>query len=301
MKVSVIMPMYNRESVVKEAVESILNQTMGDLELIVLDDCSTDHSVEVVESIRDSRVRLVKAPFKTNIPMLRNAGLGMAQGEYVGYMDSDDIAAPERLELECAFLDENPEYGVVSGYHRTFGKSESLVTLPLTHEEIVGALPVRCVMGNGSCLIRRELAVSVGLRPEYFVCEDYAFWVDLIGRTKFANLDQVLLHVRYWDQQTTTGSWSSPYKLTLRRSILREIHKTAFERLGVAMSEEEVSRYSYYMGDTARFNTYTESDIPAVRAIIDTVTSRLQAVHPEYVESFRESAERKIGWICELV
>ena len=79
MKVSMIMPVYNREAYVKEAITSILNQTLSDLELIVIDDCSTDCTVDVVQSIDDARLRLIQNPVKSTLPLLRNQGISLAR------------------------------------------------------------------------------------------------------------------------------------------------------------------------------------------------------------------------------
>ena len=301
MKVSIIMPVYNRENVVKEAIESILVQTMGDFELIILDDFSTDHSVEVIESIHDPRIKLIKAPFKTNIPILRNAGLQIAEGEYVGDMDSDDIAEPDRLKWEVEFLDSNRDYGVVSGYFKTFGNSETLVTLPNTHEEIVGSLPVRSSIANGACLLRKSVVNSIKVRPEYFVCEDYAYWVDLIGKTKFANLDKVLINVRYWDQQTTANSWQEEYKLSMRSAIIKEIHKSAFANLKIDLTNEEVTLFSYFMADTARFNKYNNKDVSKITDLVGRIFDKMQITCPQYAAHFRNASESKINKIKQMV
>lgn len=302
MKVSIIMPVYNRETVVEEAINSILNQTMSDLELIIIDDFSTDNTVKVIESINDERIKLIKAPFKTNIPMLRNAGLNMACGEYIGYMDSDDISVPERLEWECDYLDKHPEVGVVSGSCQTFGSYEGIHKVPLTNEEIVGSLPVRCSMSNGACLMRRSL-IDAGLRyrPEYFVCEDYGFWVDLIGKTRFANLDKILLKVRYWEQQTTSGSWREQYKMNIRAAINKEIHKTAFTNLGIEMKREELEAYSYYMGDTAQFNQYTEQDAKDAKNLIGVIGERMAKVCPDFVDGFNAASGKKVRRMIERI
>ena len=92
-KASIIMPVYNREAYVQESINCILNQTMPDFELIFIDDCSEDPTAEVVQSIQDSRIRFVQNSFKSTLPLLRDEGIQLAQGEYeyIGYMDSDDI------------------------------------------------------------------------------------------------------------------------------------------------------------------------------------------------------------------
>lgn len=295
MKVSVIMPVYNRQDYVKEAIDSILHQTMGDLELIVIDDKSTDHTADIVRDIHDDRIRFIEAPFKSNIPILRNAGISMAKGQYIAFMDSDDISVPERLEWECDFLDHHDDYGLVGGFNHTFGQADSIVEFPVTNEDISGGMAVRCVMSNGNMLFRKSL-IDQGfhIKPEYFVCEDYDFFCQMIGHTKMANLPQVVLNVRYHTRQTTSNSWKIPYQLRLRAAILHEIHRMALTNLRLTFTEEELTLYSDWMGDTARLYTASLEKIQKLEKLLDKFEDQLAAENPSYLNGFRQQADRKL-------
>ncbi|MCF0136228.1 MAG: glycosyltransferase family 2 protein [Lachnospiraceae bacterium] len=295
MKVSIIMPVHNREAYIQEAIDSILNQTMDDLELIVLDDKSTDHTVEMVKQIPDSRIRLVEMPLKTNVPMLRNAGIDLAQGDYIGYMDSDDISEPKRLEWQCEFLDNHSEYGIVGGFNRTFGSVESSMVYPTDHDLIVGALPLRCTLCNGNILIRRSIFdAGYRLNPDFFVCEDYDFWVRMIGVTRIANLDKVLLNIRYGAQQTTTSSWGDPVKLRMRETILKEIYRTALLNVGLNVTDEEINLYSFHVSDTVRFHKITSDSVEQFAKLLEKCKEQLNKKHPEYLKGFSEEAARRL-------
>jgi glycosyltransferase involved in cell wall biosynthesis len=111
-KVSVYMPVYNAEEYVGRAIESILEQTLEDFEFLIVDDGSTDGSAGVIESYRDSRIRLFRQENQGCYPA-RNAALREARGEYLANMDADDISLPERLEKQAAFLDRHPEVVLV--------------------------------------------------------------------------------------------------------------------------------------------------------------------------------------------
>ena len=108
--VSVCMPVYNTERYVAEAVESILAQTLGDFEFVIIDDGSTDGSRAILEPYakQDDRIRLISRP-NTGIIGARNEALGLAKGELIAVMDSDDVALPERFEVQVAYLREHPE------------------------------------------------------------------------------------------------------------------------------------------------------------------------------------------------
>src|SRR4051812_9656174 len=112
-KVTALIPVYDREPYVGEAIESILAQTFTDFELLVIDDGSTDRSRDIVRSYRDSRVRLGCNANNEGIPKTRNKGLRLARGEYLAFLDSDDWACAERFARQVTFLDTHPDYAAV--------------------------------------------------------------------------------------------------------------------------------------------------------------------------------------------
>ena len=106
-KVSVIMPAYNAETFIREAIDSILAQSHRDFELIILDDGSKDATASIVQSYDDPRIRLIQKD-NEGVAATLNRGIGLAQGEFIWRHDADDISLPEKLEKEVVFLEENP-------------------------------------------------------------------------------------------------------------------------------------------------------------------------------------------------
>ena len=113
-KVSVVIPTYNRGRVVGEAIESVLAQTFGDFEVIVVDDGSADDTAEKIAAIRDSRVRYIRQS-NAGVSAARNRGVAEARGEIISFLDSDDLWKPEKLTHEVRFLEEHPEVPAVFG------------------------------------------------------------------------------------------------------------------------------------------------------------------------------------------
>jgi glycosyltransferase involved in cell wall biosynthesis len=113
--ISVIMPVYNAEKFLREAVGSILDQTLSDVELIAIDDGSSDSSPEILESFRKKDPRLIihRNPSNQGMPASLNTGLALARGKYIARMDADDISLPERFEKQVAFLETHPEIDIV--------------------------------------------------------------------------------------------------------------------------------------------------------------------------------------------
>lgn len=134
MLISVIIPMYNRETTIKEAAMSVLNQTYKDLELIIVDDCSTDNSIVVVEELEkeDSRVRLIKCDKNGGACVARNLGIDNAKGEIIAFQDSDDIWHKDKLEKSLKAMEESKTDFVFSALRRIgdIGRENNWGTLP---------------------------------------------------------------------------------------------------------------------------------------------------------------------------
>ena len=115
-RLSVILPVYNGSAFLAEAMESVLNQTFRDFELLVIDDASTDGSAAVAEQFGDPRVRVIRQEANRRLPATLNHGLDLARGEWVARMDADDICHPQRFARQVAFLEAHPDHGVVGSW-----------------------------------------------------------------------------------------------------------------------------------------------------------------------------------------
>ena len=119
-KVTVLMPVYNGEKYLKEAITSILLQTFDDFEFLIINDGSSDASVDIIQSFRDPRIRLVHNDTNIGLIATLNKGLKLAHGKYVARMDQDDISLPRRLEKQTYFMDNNPDVGVCGTWIKLF-------------------------------------------------------------------------------------------------------------------------------------------------------------------------------------
>src|ERR1700690_4145475 len=111
-RVSVILPVYNASTFLGGSIESLLNQTYRDFELLIVNDGSSDDSEKIILGYSDPRITYIRKASNTGIVETLNQGLSLAQGDYIARMDADDIALPERLELQVKFMDENKDVGV---------------------------------------------------------------------------------------------------------------------------------------------------------------------------------------------
>lgn len=204
-KVSVLMPVYKTpENYLRAAIESILNQTFTDFELLIVDDCPQERRDEVIKSYQDPRIKYYQNEVNLGISEARNRLIELASGEYLAIFDHDDISLPTRLEKQVAFLDQHPDYGVVSC------QSKSLITdKPIVHccsnEEIKLELMLHCVLMHPATMLRKSVLEKNSIRYEavYSPAEDYALFCRLVPYTKFCNLDEVLFLYRDHEGNTT--------------------------------------------------------------------------------------------------
>lgn len=204
--VSVVMPAYNRSSLIGESIRSVLDQKMADWELLVVDDGSTDDTVAVVEEFasRDDRVRCVEIGRNTGDPAIpRNIALRMAQGRYVAFLDSDDLWLPGKLTLQTIFLEENERFAVVHSNAFAFRTENPDTQWPMNrfppHRD--GYIFERMVRGDAmitsTIMMRRSCVESVGeFREGLRVTEDYEFKLRLSKKFPIAYQDILLARYR---------------------------------------------------------------------------------------------------------
>ena len=238
MKVTVLMPTYNVEPYVREAVESVMAQTFTDFQLLVIDDCSTDETVEVVRTIDDPRIHIVQNEKNVGLAENLNRGLALIDTELVARMDGDDIAEPYWLEHEVAILDNHPEIGICSGGFERFGTSTSLVRFPEHHTDIMANMLFECSVIVPT--FRMSLYRDHGLRyrTDAFPAEDYRFWAECLRITKIYNLQETLFHYRMHPTQICTARREE------QQRKVAEVRRYMLEWLSPDFSEEEKNYYT---------------------------------------------------------
>jgi glycosyltransferase involved in cell wall biosynthesis len=179
-KVSVIVPVYNAEKYVAATIESVLAQTYPNFEIIIVDDGSPDNSIEVCQKFTDSRIRIVRQENR-GLPGARNTGIRHAKGDYLAFLDADDIWLPTKLEKHVHHLDNSPTVGIsfcYSSFINQQGKPTGLYQKPRKLYDITPSYVLcRNPVGNGSAaVIRREVFEKIKFKDDlYSIVEDYYF------------------------------------------------------------------------------------------------------------------------------
>ena len=219
-RVSVVLPVRNEERYIGGAVGSILRQTFGDLELIVLDDGSTDRTSEIVAAMAagDGRVKLVSTEGRGLVHAL-NAGVALARGTYIARMDGDDIARPERLARQVSELDSRPSLGVLGTrvqYIDADGRPVGVWEVPVGTRLVHWALAFGTPIAHPSVMMRRSLLPAAPYRTLDAHAEDYDLWVRLSRRTTLDNLAETLLERRVHGSSISDENLAEQEASTLR-------------------------------------------------------------------------------------
>ncbi len=231
MTVSVVMPMYNCEAFVEESIRSVLQQTYQDWELIIVDDGSSDRSVAAAEKcIKDeSRIKLYRLERNSGAAAARNHAIALAQGEYIAFLDSDDLWAPDKLEQQIAFMQRNSSLLSFTSYqwiNETGKVRNSTVQVPeyVVYEQLLRQNIIGCLTAiyDSSKIGKFYFDTSLGKH------EDYQYWLEILKVIPHADgLDIPLAYYRIRPDSLSSN------KVTAARyvwKILREYQKIPLPR-----------------------------------------------------------------------
>lgn len=240
-RVSVVIPAFNREHLVREAADSILAQTLEDLELLIVDDGSTDRTAEVVLAIDDPRVRLIRHVGNRGMAAARNTGLDAARGQYVANLDSDDHADPTRLAHQVAFLDAHPDHAMVGSWI-TYMEADGRPTKIVKRRPIGAAeVHVQLLFGGGmtapTMTGRADVLRLYRYSESFRVRQDYDLLVRMAERYKIANVPKILHHHRRHPGQVTKT------QVGRLAAATKQIMGYQLERLGVPFGPDDLDRH----------------------------------------------------------
>lgn len=257
--ISVVMPVYNAESYLKVAVDSILRQTYENLELIIVDDASTDSSVLILESLNDTRIKVLKNTENRGNVYSRNRGLAAMGGEYYAPFDADDIAMPDKLEKQLAFLQNYPEYGMIGSWAKLIdenaGELNQKWKLDAPAKRIPAMLLFRNYFVQSSMLIRKEVIPSNGYNPLLITGSDYNMWIEISKQYKSWNYPEYLVQYRVHDK----GITQKYSKIVPERDAI--LYTPHYKALGINLDQRKLRLLRTLKGDKTIEHLYDLKDI----------------------------------------
>lgn len=209
--ISVIMGVHNGSKYLREAIDSILNQTFADFEFLIVNDASTDESPTLLAGYSDPRIKVINNQGNLGLTKSLNKALAVAQGEYIARMDADDISLPERFEVQKKFLDEHPEIAVVGSATIIIDDNgkESGGKKPVTDPDLLKFyILLKNQITHSSVMFRKKIILENGGYDESVkYAQDYDLWSRLLHKKMaLSNIEQPLLKYRFHLKSITQGS-----------------------------------------------------------------------------------------------
>lgn len=199
--VSVVMSAYNEATFISETIDSLLQQSYKNFELIIVDDASTDNTANIIRKYGDNRIILLRNNENKRLAFNLNLGIQKAHGKYIARMDADDICMPDRLVKQVNYLEQHPEIAIVGGAAQEFGDANALLEYPENHEEIKVMLLFENAMCHPAVMFRND-PTTFKYDIDCKASQDYELWSRLIWKVKFANLSDVVVKYRIHQNQT---------------------------------------------------------------------------------------------------
>lgn len=226
-KVTVLMPAYNAGKYIGEAIASVLEQSFAEFELLIVNDGSTDETVEVINSFKDPRIVLIHQKNK-GVASALNAGLALARAPFIARFDADDICYPNRLKAQYDFITAYPEYSIIGSAADYVDADGHFIFAhhPEAHlnEEIQQLKYAVCPFIHSSVFYKKEVVVDHGGYNEHaYTYEDHFLWVNILKNEKACNLSQALMKVRLNPESVTIDEkWHSRKFLSIKYDTLKK-------------------------------------------------------------------------------
>lgn len=280
--VSVILPVYNAESTVARAIKSILNQTYKNLEIIIINDGSTDTSLEIIESVvkGDERVKIISRENKGLIETL-NEGIRISHGKLIAREDADDYSDLDRIRQQVAYMSKFPEVVLLGTNNKHFGKINTKKIFPEFHSEAKAWLLFSPPVAHPSVMLRKSFLINHKLfyNADYIHCEDYALWLDIVKKGgEISNIQRVLHHYHVSDNQISVVMSSDTINGHYR------IVKEQLTSLGLDLNDEDLKLFA---GVDKKF-IYGKLDLTVFSRIIKLYeqVNEINQVNKKYDEYF---------------
>jgi glycosyltransferase involved in cell wall biosynthesis len=237
--VTVLMSVFNGEQYLKDAIDSVLNQTYQDFDLLIMNDGSTDNSLAIIQSYKDPRIKLITNDQNLGLINSLNKGISLIQSDYIIRMDSDDICLPNRIEVQVNFMDAHPAVGASGSHYFQLKEDKHFeIDLPMSSKEIKAFLIFNCPLAHPTTIIRKQVLDTYHIKYEtgYLYSEDYYFWLQLSKVSQLRNLKDCLIYYRMHANQIT----GNPTKAKERRDTVTKIRSVSLEELSIQYTANEM-------------------------------------------------------------
>jgi len=288
-EISVIMPVYNAEAYLEEAIDSVLCQSFSNFELLLINDGSTDRSKAIIESyVENEKVRVIENGKNLGLIASLNKGIIAAKGEYLARMDADDVCLPGRFKTQIEFMRANQDIVLTGGSvicH--FEDYKVNQYFPLDFNSIKAEALFNCPFSHPTVMVRRSYLVQNGLRYEeaFKYAEDYALWQKIIGNAKACNMPLFFAKYRVLSTGQTGKAINNADE---RLKIISDIQRIGLERLGIINREYEARlHYQLSLSDRISELSFNEYPVKVIAGYLNKIVGQ------NYISEYCKPAELK--------
>lgn len=266
--VSIILPVYNGEKYLEQSIESCLNQTYNNIELIVVNDCSTDSSLQIIKRYctKDTRVKLVNNPINKKLPASLNIGHNFSKGEYITWTSDDNFYDPLAIEVMLETIKSKNVDIVYANYNLIDEQGERVINLRgfgfLIFSNVIGA----CFLYHSKVYDSNKYEESL------FLVEDYDFWLQCLKRYSFYHINYALYNYRSHEESLSKNIESNKEKKSLFLINIERSYKRFFNGLGL---ENDFSANLFMKLHTSRFSIKNKHEVFRIREIVKGCSEKL--------------------------
>lgn len=297
--ISVVMPVYNGEKYIKKTIESILSQTYSNFELLIIDDCGNDKSMEIVRNTNDNRIRIITNEQNMGIAYSRNVGIKNARGKYIALMDDDDLAPLDRLMLEYNYLEKHKDIDAVGGRYCIINENDEIVEYSpdtLQNPKYIKAnLLFYDPIGNGSMMFRKSIVdeYDILFRDDCLGMEDYLFWIEFSKYGNITNLKDIMLYWRHIQGNETSRVVSEKSELRVKK--FAEIQKYALKNNGISLCDTDYEFLSRMLPEGRLREKISKKDLERLYDILCLIINKADDLQLDYANEVKIACRKQFS------
>jgi glycosyltransferase involved in cell wall biosynthesis len=270
-RITVLMPVYNAERFLRQAIDSILAQSFKPFEFLIIDDGSTDRSAEIVESYRDPRIRFLRNGQNLGITQTLNKGISLASCELIARMDADDISHPQRLQKQFAYMKRNPNCALLSTWARVISEDGELIRLERYRSNFYYYnLTFECWIYHPTVMFCKSAVEKIGMYAMPY-SEDYDLFWRMSTEYKIANLAEPLVDYRISSTSLNTVLRKKEYEIANEQNVLRNIRYYVGNDVAVSHESLECLRHNF----DPILHQYSFRTVQDTLALLELVTGKI--------------------------
>ena len=290
--VSVVMPAYNGEKYIGDAIESIINQSYTEWELIIIDDASMDHTIDVVYKYTDSRIKLYRNNENKGISYSTNLGIAKSKGRYIALLDDDDLAAKDRLALQVTYLDQNPSIDILGGRAVNINEKGDILghdfKAPLNNPKFIKAwmLFSNQRFSNGTTMIRKEFIDRYNLKfkDDYYGIQDFKFMADSSKVGNISSIDRILQFKRIHDMEATQIYISHNYEN--RKESYARLQRESICDSGFELTSEQMKVVTELLPED-NSKQLSNKEMLQLIEVFDEICSQAKKMQVDYLDELK--------------